>query len=73
MRQALGTVVFFGMIGVTFFRLFLTPFFYYVIRSIVKPTRKSDLVIPQTPGLKWYSKTGRFSSGTRDQGSRVRS
>jgi multidrug efflux pump subunit AcrB len=32
MRQALGTVVFFGMIGVTFFGLFLTPVFYTVIR-----------------------------------------
>lgn len=32
MRQALGTVVFAGMIGVTLFGLFLTPVFYYVIR-----------------------------------------
>jgi hydrophobe/amphiphile efflux-1 (HAE1) family protein len=34
MRQALGTVVFFGMIGVTFFGLFLTPVFYAVIRKL---------------------------------------
>jgi hydrophobe/amphiphile efflux-1 (HAE1) family protein len=34
MRQALGTVVFFGMIGVTFFGLFLTPVFYTVIRRM---------------------------------------
>jgi multidrug efflux pump subunit AcrB len=34
MRQALGTVVFFGMIGVTFFGLFLTPVFYTVIRRL---------------------------------------
>ena len=34
MRQALGTVVFFGMLGVTFFGLFLTPVFYVVIRKI---------------------------------------
>ncbi len=33
MRQALGTAVFFGMIGATFFGLFLTPVFYVVIRS----------------------------------------
>jgi hydrophobe/amphiphile efflux-1 (HAE1) family protein len=39
MRQALGTVVFFGMIGVTFFGLFLTPVFFDVIRRI---TRKSE-------------------------------
>jgi multidrug efflux pump len=34
MRQALGTVVFFGMIGVTFFGVFLTPVFYIVIRRV---------------------------------------
>jgi multidrug efflux pump len=32
MRQALGTVVFYGMLGVTFFGLFLTPVFYTLIR-----------------------------------------
>jgi multidrug efflux pump len=31
MRRALGTAVFSGMIGVTFFGIFLTPVFYYVI------------------------------------------
>jgi multidrug efflux pump len=31
MRQALGTAVFFGMLGVTFFGLLLTPVFYVVI------------------------------------------
>jgi multidrug efflux pump len=34
MRQALGTVVFFGMLGVTFFGIFLTPVFYTVIRKL---------------------------------------
>ena len=34
MRQAMGTAVFAGMLGVTFFGLFLTPTFYYVIRRI---------------------------------------
>jgi hydrophobe/amphiphile efflux-1 (HAE1) family protein len=34
MRQALGTVVFFGMIGVTFFGIFLTPVFYTLIRTL---------------------------------------
>jgi hydrophobe/amphiphile efflux-1 (HAE1) family protein len=34
MRHALGNAVFFGMIGVTFFGLFLTPVFYFVIRWI---------------------------------------
>ena len=35
MRQALGTAVFFGMIGATIFGLFLTPVFYVIIRSFV--------------------------------------
>ncbi|HRX83538.1 MAG TPA: multidrug efflux RND transporter permease subunit [Phycisphaerae bacterium] len=39
MRQALGTVVFFGMIGVTFFGLFLTPVFYEVIRRVTGKTQ----------------------------------
>ena len=34
MRQALGTVVFFGMLGVTFFGLVLTPVFFVVIRRL---------------------------------------
>ena len=33
MRQALGTAVFFGMLGATIFGLFLTPVFYVVIRA----------------------------------------
>src|SRR5207248_10319588 len=40
MRQALGTVVFFGMIGVTFFGLFLTPVFYSVIRRLTERIQK---------------------------------
>ena len=35
MRRALGTAVFSGMIGVTFFGLFLTPVFYVAIRAFV--------------------------------------
>src|SRR2546425_3147036 len=34
MRRALGTAVFFGMLGVTVFGLFLTPVFYVVIRKL---------------------------------------
>ena len=33
MRQALGTAVFSGMLGVTFFGIFLTPVFYVMIRA----------------------------------------
>jgi multidrug efflux pump subunit AcrB len=35
MRQALGTAVFSGMIGVTFFGLLLTPVFYVAIRRML--------------------------------------
>jgi hydrophobe/amphiphile efflux-1 (HAE1) family protein len=34
MRQALGTAVFFGMLGVTLFGLIFTPVFYVVIRGL---------------------------------------
>lgn len=39
MRQALGVAVFSGMIGVTFFGLFLTPVFYVILRKL--ETRKN--------------------------------
>jgi hydrophobe/amphiphile efflux-1 (HAE1) family protein len=39
MRQALGIAVFSGMVGVTFFGVFLTPLFYYVLsRDPARPT-----------------------------------
>jgi multidrug efflux pump len=34
MRQAMGVAVFSGMIGVTFFGLFLTPVFYVLLRAL---------------------------------------
>ena len=34
MRQALGTAVFFGMLGVTFFGLVFTPVFYVICRAL---------------------------------------
>jgi multidrug efflux pump len=36
MRRAIGTAVFFGMLGVTFFGIFLTPVFYVVIRRVLE-------------------------------------
>jgi hydrophobe/amphiphile efflux-1 (HAE1) family protein len=36
MRQALGTAVFFGMIGVTIFGLLFTPVFYVILRAFVE-------------------------------------
>jgi hypothetical protein len=41
MRQALGTTVFFGMIGVTFFGLFLTPVFFVSIRYLTERAGRS--------------------------------
>ena len=40
MRQALGTAVFAGMLGVTFFGLFLTPVFYVTLRALTR--RRSE-------------------------------
>jgi len=36
MRHAMGVAVFFGMLGVTFFGLFLTPVFYVLLRMLNK-------------------------------------
>ncbi|MDY7577394.1 multidrug efflux RND transporter permease subunit [Herbaspirillum sp. RTI4] len=36
MRHAMGIAVFFGMLGVTFFGLFLTPVFYVLLRTLGK-------------------------------------
>ncbi len=41
MRQALGTAVFSGMLGVTFFGLFLTPVFYVVLRGFARQPKKA--------------------------------
>jgi multidrug efflux pump subunit AcrB len=52
MRQALGTVVFYGMIGVTFFGIFLTPVFYTLLRKltgdkpIIAPGKRPDAIPP---------------------------
>jgi HAE1 family hydrophobic/amphiphilic exporter-1 len=50
MRQALGTAVFFGMLGVTFFGIFLTPVFFVTIRWLTHrgaaPPRRECLLHP---------------------------
>ena len=43
MRQALGTAVFFGMIGVTLFGLLFTPVFYVILRAIVERRSRKPL------------------------------
>ncbi len=42
MRRALGTAVFAGMLGVTFFGLFLTPVFYSVVRRLSPGVRSQE-------------------------------
>ncbi len=62
MRRAMGTAVFFGMIGVTLFGLFLTPVFYVVLMKLGRrankpasarshPTLGSPGMIPGTVAL----------------------
>ncbi|MAK81973.1 efflux RND transporter permease subunit [Phenylobacterium sp.] len=53
MRQALGTSVVFGMIGVTLFGLIFTPVFYVVCRRLAErlPGRKVVTEPPPEPGL----------------------
>jgi multidrug efflux pump len=48
-RQALGTAVFAGMIGVTLFGLFLTPVFYVALRKLV--TRRERAAAVTAPAL----------------------
>jgi multidrug efflux pump len=47
MRQALGTTVFFGMMGVTFFGLILTPVFYVVIRKLTARTKPANQTVAE--------------------------
>ncbi|HTC83900.1 MAG TPA: multidrug efflux RND transporter permease subunit, partial [Rhizomicrobium sp.] len=44
MRHAMGVAVFFGMIGVTFFGLFLTPVFYVLLRTLEKRITRTEKV-----------------------------
>ena len=47
MRHAMGLAVFSGMLGVTFFGLFLTPVFYVLLRSLEKRVRQPAVLVPQ--------------------------
>lgn len=44
MRHAMGVAVFSGMLGVTFFGLFLTPVFYVALREIEKKITRTEKV-----------------------------
>jgi multidrug efflux pump subunit AcrB len=50
-RQAMGIAVFFGMIGVTFFGIFLTPLFYVVIQQFVAKQRERAALRASRPGV----------------------
>lgn len=47
MRRALGTAVFSGMLGVTFFGIFLTPIFFYVIDAMSEWHVFSTGIVPR--------------------------
>jgi multidrug efflux pump len=44
MRHAMGVAVFGGMLGVTFFGLFLTPVFYVLLRTFARTFEKKTSV-----------------------------
>jgi multidrug efflux pump len=46
MRHAMGVAVFAGMLGVTFFGLFLTPLFYVLLRTFAKRFEKKPVAAP---------------------------
>jgi multidrug efflux pump len=43
MRHAMGVAVFSGMLGVTFFGLFLTPVFYVLLREVEKRVARGSV------------------------------
>ncbi len=49
MRHAMGIAVFFGMLGVTFFGLFLTPVFYVLMRSLRRGHRLHSATVHEAP------------------------
>ena len=55
MRHAMGVAVFAGMLGVTFFGLFLTPVFYVLLRTLAarfgKPSHRLEHIEPHAPEL----------------------
>jgi multidrug efflux pump len=52
MRHAMGVAVFAGMLGVTFFGLFLTPVFYVILRTFARKFERqphAGTAVPATP------------------------
>ena len=56
MRRTLGMAVFSGMLGVTFFGIFLTPVFYYVISGLGKG--KQPVPDPAAPSIQAPGEAG---------------
>lgn len=50
MRSTLGIAVFSGMLGVTFFGIFLTPVFFYIIRRLFREKAKKEVSEPERAG-----------------------
>jgi len=46
MRHAMGVAVFAGMLGVTFFGLFLTPVFYVLLRALAERFATKKVAAP---------------------------
>jgi multidrug efflux pump subunit AcrB len=46
MRKAVGTSVFFGMIGVTIFGLIFTPIFYVLVRNLSESRARAQAPMP---------------------------
>jgi multidrug efflux pump len=51
MRRDMGVAVFSGMLGVTFFGLFLTPVFYVLIRQLATRNKKTSTLTDQSEGM----------------------
>ena len=50
MRRAMGVAVFYGMLGVTFFGLLLTPVFYVIFRALEKIITPKSGAKPKSHG-----------------------
>jgi multidrug efflux pump len=55
MRRTLGTTVFSGMVGVTFFGIFLTPVFFFVI------DRVTETALFSSPLVRWTGRIGIYA------------
>ena len=73
MRQALGTAVFFGMIGVTLFGLLLTPVFYVSVRWLVATSPRRGPAHDSGRSRLWPPQSHREDPMRRDSCQRIKS